>query len=357
MKTLVRRVLWAIFGFYAYSFAASAGLDTMPSTINGKPGKIIDSTAQLKPKNVAAADTVKTGTPADSTKVLPRDTSKVKSAASEAAALPPPEDTLYHFWNRSYWGIGAGWGLGSFPLFDQWQRGLPDSATDLVGKNAQTPRFTITQAVDAYYIVWPLILSYTPFPGERNSLTLESSWYFLFSGKSFIATLKNDSLPAQSVSWSQSCAAYFFTLGLSYRRAIPEEYFKVEGVKQTAVILGLSVTPLLRVTKSSSFSSTDIADSTKTALMAHSDNRVWNGVGCSWKLGISTLKKLSSRSGLQMDLVYIGRFNGLFSRAMQWRDINPTSDTPNEKVSFMSSTFEINISLLSGKRPTPAAKR
>ena len=48
MKTMLRKVLWAILGFYAYSFAASAGLDTMPSTIKGKPGKIIDSTAKLK---------------------------------------------------------------------------------------------------------------------------------------------------------------------------------------------------------------------------------------------------------------------------------------------------------------------
>jgi hypothetical protein len=181
-------------------------------------------------------------------------------------------------------------------------------------------------------------------------LTVESSFYFLFSSKSYIATLKNDSLPVQSATWSQSCAAYFFTLGLSYRHAIPEEYFKVEGVSITSGVLGLSISPLVRITKSSSFSSIGLADSTVSALKSHLDNRSFNGMGVSWKIGLSTMKKISGKSGLQIDLVYIGRFNGFFSRNMEWKDINPSSDTPNDRVSFMSSTFEINLSLLSGKK-------
>ena len=41
-------------------------------------------------------------------------------------------DTTYRFWIFPSWGIGAGWGLGSFPLFDEWIKGLPDSSQNIV---------------------------------------------------------------------------------------------------------------------------------------------------------------------------------------------------------------------------------
>jgi hypothetical protein len=300
-------------------------------------------------KGVATTDSGSIKLKNDSLKPAVSDTTKVKGKTDLTTAAPP-EDTLYHFWNHPYWGIGAGWGLGSFPIFTEWKNGLPDSAFDLAGRNSQIPHFSVEEPTDAYYIVWPLLLSYTPFTGERRSLTVESSFYFLFSSKSCIVSLKNDSLPVQSATWSQSCAAYYFSIGLSYRHAIPEEYFKVEGVKKTSAILGLSVSPLVRITKSSSFSSVGLADSTRAALQTHLDNRSFNGVGVSWKIGLSTLNRLSQRSGLQIDLVYIGRYNGFFNRDLRWKDINPASDTPHRIVSFMSNTFEINMTLQSGKK-------
>ena len=283
-------------------------------------------------------------------------------AKTGVASLPlsgaPPEDTTYHFWEHPYWGFGAGWGLGSFPLFNEWIKGLPDSASDLAGKSSQVPKFSILEPPNAYYIVWPVLLSFTPFSNERRSISIESAAYFLFLGKSFIASLKNDSLPVQAVTWNQSCDAYFFTIGLTYRHAIPPEYFKVEGVQRTSAVLGLSVTPLMHFSESASFSAAGIADSTLTKLRTNVDNRSFNGIGCSWKIGVSTLKKLSPRSGLEIDLVYIGRINGYFINnggRMLWKDVNPASETPLQNVSFLSNTFEIDISLETGKSK-PAAR-
>jgi hypothetical protein len=307
------------------------------------------------------SDSLRAGATSDSASLKPRNDSLKHSvidskAKTGVAALPfsgaPPEDTTYHFWEHPYWGFGAGWGLGSFPLFKEWIKGLPDSASDLAGKSSQVPKFSILEPPNAYYIVWPVLLSFTPFSNERRSISIESAAYFLFLGKSFIASLKNDSLPVQAVTWNQSCDAYFFTIGLTYRHVIPPDYFKVEGAQRTSAVLGLSVTPLMHFSESSSFSAAGIADSTLTKLQTNVDNRSFNGMGCSWKIGVSTLKKLSPRSGLEIDLVYIGRINGYFKNnggRMLWKDVNPGSETPRQNVSFLSSTFEIDISLETGK--------
>ena len=274
--------------------------------------------------NMHRADTAKTAAAVtagaaekDSLKIHPADASK----SSNSPPTPPPEDTLYHFWKHPYWSFGAGWGLGSFPLFTQWERGL--RIRHRTGRpEFPNAEFTVAQPADAYYIVWPFLLSFTPLTTERSSLSVESSWYFLFSGKSFLAALQNDSA-ARAVRFMEPIVrGVFFLLRLAYRHVIPEEYFKVDGVQQTSVVLGVSVTPLFAFPRSSSFSSSQIADSTLTALRSHIDNRDWNGAGIGWKLGISTIKKLTSHSGLQMDLVYIGRLNGFFSRGLQWKDIS-----------------------------------
>ena len=267
------------------------------------------------------------------------------------------EDTTYCFWQHPYWGIGAGWGLGSFPLYAQWESGLPDSSSKLAGPGSVVPNLKIREPVNSYNIFWPLLVSVTPFVNERHALSLEGALYFLFSGKSFKASLAtgNDSLRS-SVEWSQSCAVTFFSIGFDYRRRIPEEYFKVENVKRTTANIGLSVVPLMRFTKRASYSSTDIPDSTITTMEKKIDNRSFNGMGCSWKLGISSLRKLSPKSGVEIGISYIGRFLGYFKNSgaqMLWKDLNPNNSRPDERVSFLSHTFELSLMLQSGKAGKP----
>ena len=284
------------------------------------------------------------------------DTSHKPLSAFDAAFSPPNmEDTTYYFWRYPYWGIGAGWGLGSFPLFSEWQNGLPDSSAKLAGPSSAVPHFTIREPVNTYNIFWPLLVSVTPFISERHALSLEGSLYFLFLNKSYKASLTTgvDSLRSL-VEWSQSCAAVFFSLGFDYRRVIPEEYFKVDNVKRTTANIGFSVIPLMHFTKSASFSAAGIPDSTIALLEKNIDNASFNGIGCSWKIGISSLRRLSSKSGLEISISYIGRYCGYFKNGktrMLWKDLDPSYSRPNEKISFLSNTFELSLMLQTGKAP------
>jgi hypothetical protein len=276
----------------------------------------------------------------------------------------PPEDTTYRFWNHPYWGIGAGWTLGSFPLYSEWENGLFDSSSQIAGPGSIVPKFTVLEPVNSYNIFWPFKLSYTPIVNERNAISLEGEFYFLFTGKTFLASLLpgSDTLHS-SVEVNQSCKTYFFTIGLDYRTAIPEEYFKVEGVGRTTAIIGFSITPLLRFSKQTSISINNpyntIPDSTITQIGKSIDNRSFNGMGVSWKLGISSLKKLTKKSGVEIGISYSGHYMGFFKNGpapMVWKDLNPGHLRPEEKIACISNTFEVSIMLLSGKAaPTAGA--
>jgi hypothetical protein len=277
----------------------------------------------------------------------------LSSAGSSLQPTTQPEDTTYCFWKYPYWGIGAGWGLGSFPLFSEWQNSLPDSSAKLLGVSSVVPRFTIREPVNTYNIFWPLLVSVTPFINERHALSLEGSLYFLFLNKSYKASLTTgvDSLRS-SVEWSQSCSAVFFSLGFDYRRLIPEEYFKVEGAKRTTANIGFSLIPLLHFSKSASFSATTIPDSMIAMLEKNTHSLSFNGIGCSWKIGISSLRRLSSKSGVEIGISYIGRYLGYFRSGATrtlWKDLNPSYSRPNDKLSFLSHVFELSLVLQTGK--------
>jgi hypothetical protein len=331
----------------AYAQKPSDTLLIRPDT--GKAARINDTNARMPVQQLEH----------DSLKNILMSTDTAQKAGIRPAATPASqptmdsEDTTYCFWQHPYWGIGAGWGLGSFPLFSEWQNGLPDSSVTIAGRGSAVPKFTVREPVNSYNIFWPLSVSVTPFVNERHALSLEGSFYFLFSGKSFKASLStgNDSL-LSSVEWDQSCAVYFFSLGFDYRRAIPEEYFKVENVKRTTLNIGLSVVPLMRFTKQASYSSSNLPDSTIAILETKKDNRSFNGMGCCWKIGVSSLRKLSAKSGLEIGISYIGRYVGYFrkgSARMVWKDVNPSSGRPMGKVSFLSNTFELSLMLQTGK--------
>jgi hypothetical protein len=114
----------------------------------------------------------------------------------------------------------------------------------------------------------------------------------------------------------------------------------------------------MRFTKSSSFSSNALPDSTIAVLKRIEDNRSFSGFGGSWKIGISSLRRLSPKSGVEIGISYIGRYLGYFTHdktRMLWKDINPGFGRPDEKVSFLSHTFEISLVLQSGKAPPAKA--
>lgn len=273
-------------------------------------------------------------------------------AQKQPPSAPNTMDTTYCFWNFPYWGIGAGWGLGSFPLFTEWIKGLPDSARDIVGPDTALKNFSIKEPADAFTILVPITLYWTPFADTRHALSFEGSFFWI--SKTFQAYVQGDTATAKFVHWQQSMTAYSFSLGLDYKYNIPEQFFKVENVNRTSLLLGFSVDPLLLVDKNASFSSSGIADSTLARANAAVDKRSFKGIGCAWRAGFSSLRRLSTAKGLEISLVYTGRWYGYFKNgktSAPWKDINPTASSPLENVSFLSSTFQISFALVSGKKP------
>jgi hypothetical protein len=318
-------------------------------------GAIEDSLLRMRDTNATKSALARK---VDSLNTIPApaggDTShKPFSALAGALQAVPDEDTAYAFWLHPFWGIGMGWGLGSNPLLTEWQSGLPDSAARLVGRGTKLSRFAIVEPVNSYNIFWPLQVSYTPLVTEGHSLSMDGSFYFLFADKSFKASVTAEGDSLSKAILSQSCAVTFFSLGFTYRRSVPEEYFKVEGVKRTTGNIGLSLVPYMRFSKRSSFTTAGaIPDSCLAVLRGNVDNRTFGGFGLSWKAGISSLKKLSPKSGLEVGLTYVGRYMGNFrngSERMLWKDVNPSSGKPGQKVSFLSHTFEISLTLQNGK--------
>jgi hypothetical protein len=222
-----------------------------------------------------------------------------------------------------------------------------------VGLDTALNKFSIKEPADAYTILVPITLCWTPFVNERNALSFEGSFFWI--SKSFQAYLQSsDTTVSRWIHWQQSMSAYSFSLGLNYKYNIPEQYFKVENANRTSLLLGFSAAPLLLVNKSASFSSSGLTDSTLAKADDAIDNRSFKGIGCAWRVGFSSLHRLSTAKGLEISLVYAGQWYGYFKNGKTratWKDFNPASSSSQENVSFISNTFQISFALVSGKKP------
>ena len=326
----------------------------------GAPAQGIADSLAVRPAALQTIMPVR-GAPVDSSSPKPSPAQRIVSPSDTASAsgmpkialppaLPAVIDTADHFWSRPHWGIGAAWALGSFSLFSEWGKGLPASSADIIGASTELKNFIVKEPAVTYTIVLPVTLSITPFAGAQRSLSFEGS-VFYFS-KDFLAALQNDSA-TKTLNWKQSCAAYSFSLGLVYRKNVPAEYFKIDGVDNTSMVLGVGVSPFIRVSESASFSSSGgVSDSTTAAAAGNAVNRAFNGIGLTWKCGIATLHRLSPRGGLEVSLLYVGSWYGNFkngSSAGLLKEINPKTGSAGAAVSSMSNTLQIQFSLISGK--------
>jgi hypothetical protein len=267
-----------------------------------------------------------------------------------SAKSVPGIDSVPRVLSHPYFGVGAGWGLGSFPVLSDWQNALPDSAANILPVNPDTLGFTITEPVNTYNILFPLYLSYTPFVYSGSSVAFEGSFFFI--GKSIQATLQHDTLPGK-INYTQSMNCYGFSLGVFYRRQLDEQYFKIENVDKTSFILGLSALPYVRIAKNESLTSSGIDDSVISAAKAGLRSfHAW-GMGGAWRIGIGSQQTLSATSGLEISISYIGRYMGIFRQDGTYllnKDVNPSTDKPSDKLSFLSNTVEIRLDLLFGKK-------
>jgi len=276
----------------------------------------------------------------------------VLDSLQRQSGFSPDSTSRSAFLKHTYWSFGAGFRMGSQAFFDEWEKTTPTSSTELVGVGSGVGTFTIKQSVPGYSIMIPVVVGITPIVNDARSITFEGGFNYL--GKTFIASLADKSDSAtQWMHWTQSCRAYTVTLGVSYRHVIPEQYFSIEKADKTWLLLGAGICPIMHITTSASLSSYNVADSTIVTAHTHAGNRTYNGLGCTWKAGLATARSLSQRSGLEIDLTYIGGWYGNFrtgSSTAQWGTVNPASSSAGKSLSFFSHAVEATFIFVTAKR-------
>jgi hypothetical protein len=261
------------------------------------------------------------------------------------------KDTASLFLKTPYLNFGIGWALGSYDLLSEWQKNLPDSAKDILPVNPDTLGFSIKEPVNTYNVFFPISLSYTPFVYSRSSLGFEGSFFYI--GKTLQAELMHDTASGK-IDYSQTMNSISFSVGVLFRHAIDEKYFRLENVDRTSFLLGVYAQPIVYISRESSIKHSGINDSVVTAAESSIKNLYARGLGAAWRIGVCTQKALSRTSGMEISISYVGRYTGYFSRKegmISKKDINPAAQNPDENFSFFSNTLEIRLEFLIGTKP------
>jgi hypothetical protein len=298
--------------------------------------------SRLKPDSLSTDSALRLTKKPDTLQMIKKQGVQTKST--------PAIDTISRVLTHPYFGVGIGWGLGSFPILTQWQNAVPDSVGAILPLNPDTLGFKITEPINTYNILFPIYISYTPFVYSTSSVAFDASFFYI--GKSLQATLQKDTFP-ERVDYRQSMNCYGFSAGVYYRRQIDERYFKIDKVDQTSFVVGLSVLPFCHVSKSESISPVGISDSVVFAASGRLRNFSAWGAGGGLRIGICSQKSLSASSAMEVSLSYIGRYMGEFRTSngyLQNKDVDPSSDNPDDKVSSFSNTVEIRLDFLFGKK-------
>jgi hypothetical protein len=314
------------------------------------------------------------GLPQDTSRAQPSDSLKtaqrpVKPDSASRKDSTELEDTLYTFWLRPFWGLGAGFSLGSFPVFDVWQRGLPDSlgtfgipAITVIkgifpnGDTLDTLHLLYDEKVppNAYTIYFPVTFSRYFGTSEKQYTAVDLSLFLLY--KKLQAEIRDDS-STNRVSLKQSFGFYTCALWLRYQRSIPERYFTIGELRQSSISFGFDFHPLVYVRKKNTVTVEDgsnplFVDFKNRAAASLTESSEF-GLGLSWKAGISAIKKYSSNTGLEVRLLYLGQwfiFPGTNETA-----INQNAPSNKENYSFICHRLAVQMALLRGvKKEKPS---
>ena len=317
-----------------------AGRSSGQDTLKNKPDSL----------QVPSAIPKKDSTTTPTVKNVPDTTSSLRKVQNTTPIQA--EDTASLFLKTPCFNFGIGWALGSYDLLSEWQKNLPDSAKDILPVNPDTLGFSIKEPVNAYNVFFPVSLSFTPFVFRRSSVGFEGSFFYI--GKTLQAELMHDTASGK-INYSQAMNSFSFSIGVLYRQAIDEKYFRLENVDRTSFLLGVYAQPFVYISRESSINSSGISDSVVTSAKSRIKNLYARGLGAVWRIGVCTQKALSRASGMEMSISYVGRYTGYFSqgnRTLLNKDINPAAANPDEKLSFFSNTIEIRLEFLIGLNPT-----
>jgi len=275
-------------------------------------------------------------------------------SAKTAQAAPAPSDTSLRFYDSPFIAFGTGWTLGSMPLFDEWQVGLPDSIGEMPGYEMYADSIQASlserEPPDAYNTAFPFSVSFAPLVRPDGYLTVGGS--FRWMSKDYLALWRTDT---SGTLWQaeRELSLLATSIDLTYFYRIPAQYFAIANIDRAHVVIGLSASPYVRIQDVRR----DISD---VAGFNTERRKNYRGYAASWTAGISTLRPLSERAGIEIGLVYLGHWFGRFMKHdhhVTWQAISEDADDPGEVLSFMAHRFKIYFNILVGRKQKAAAQK
>ncbi len=296
--------------------------------------------AELIPTDSGSADL-------DSSKTLDSDSAVINPADSSKESIEESIiDTSYRVWHSPFWSFGLGWSIGAMPVFNVWEEGLPYSIEEISVLSSFPDSLNLTLTLiekpNTYNINFPIFVSFTPYIRNNRHISLTGSFFVM--RKIYKAVVRDES---RNTIWKseQTLSLSSFLLGIRLIQPIPEKYFSVKKIEKVSFLIGISGSPLLVLNGESItvLNSKSTADNDFTAY----------GIGVSWELGISTLRKLSKKNGLEIGIYYLGSWNGRFmdnGHHINQGDLNPQNSKPSEIVQFTPQRIVIYFNILTGKK-------
>lgn len=235
------------------------------------------------------------------------------------------------------------------PVYAMWRSGLPTGISDVTELSSSLIdslglRYIVNNDPGQYIVNFPLSISYSPILRNQNYLTMKLIISML--NKRYEAIVKPDT---GQVYWSTERQLTFasLSLGIFLNYSIPDEFFKIKNIERVCFSFGLTGTPLshLRNRMQTTFLKAKRID-LKTYISAY-------GIGISWYLGLSTLRRLAEANGLEAGAIYQGSWNGRFmhdKHHLKNQDINVSHSNPEEVLQFVSHRFILYFDILVGKK-------
>jgi hypothetical protein len=336
--------------------------------VAGAPISPATDTLALPPDSAAAA----VDSSDDTTGAVADTSGHAAQPASSKSDSGKAQDTSYSFWFHPYWGFGAGWTLGSFPLFSAWQAPLPggtgiyrtvsviDSHTVIAATETTTVRdsasvtFNAIETPAPYTIYFPITLSRYFLTDSIRSLSLDLSLFLIYKSLKIEERILHDTTTLSRQTINQSLGFYTGMIGLRYSGAIPARYFSVQGVNRASLSAGLSVIPYayINLSYTRKADGNTMTDSTGRVVEQGSMLflRKWSysGAGLSWLLGINGLTKYSPVKGLEVGLYYCG--NWIYFPNLSEQILNPRSPVGALGYSFICHRLALEFILLRGTK-------
>ena len=257
-------------------------------------------------------------------------------------------------------GGGAGLSLGGVQVFSLWKNGLPQSLADFGLQESSVRQiddtlplaFNTKESPDVYNMMFPLTISFSRLAKTHR---FDAAVSFSMLSKSYTSSVSiGPDSAGRRIDISQNMGLYAITLDLLYGRAIPDRYFSIDGADRTDIFIGISVSPLIAVSKTNSISVPDIASDTRLSeardsIANHLNSVSASGIAFGWRAGIAKLRHLSKNGGIEGRISCCGLWSTLFrtrSGTLTEGALNAKSGDAGRKVSYYSSRIEISFSLV-----------